>query len=251
DPGNSRFSAEQVSRVAYGTRPDVLGDYQASTHLQGELLGVMLDLIIRDATSNRRSMDDVMRLMLDRFGGAHGFSTADVQQAVERVCGCSVQRFFDAHIRGAQPIAFGRYLALAGLSVSVARVPVLRDGKPAPDFRIRGWNAPGDSALSLILWDRSSAWGRAGLHSGDRLVSINGATPTTWGALRQIVSALQIGDTARLVVRQKPSGATRTVEVPIAGYDQPRVSITHVSNPTPRQERLLSAWLATATAHPN
>jgi predicted metalloprotease with PDZ domain len=65
NPAYALFSAEQVSRVAYNAEPGALGDYSASTHLEGELIGTMLDLIIRDATRGRRSMDDVMRLLFD------------------------------------------------------------------------------------------------------------------------------------------------------------------------------------------
>src|SRR6185503_6174917 len=60
NPAYGRFSAESISRVAYNAPPGALGDYSASTHLQGELLGTMLDVIVRDATAGRRSMDDVM-----------------------------------------------------------------------------------------------------------------------------------------------------------------------------------------------
>ena len=59
NPGNLVFSAEKVSLSAYAPN-GMLGDYFASTHLQGELLGAMMDLIIRDKTMNRLSIDDVI-----------------------------------------------------------------------------------------------------------------------------------------------------------------------------------------------
>ncbi|HWC73257.1 MAG TPA: hypothetical protein VG454_04900, partial [Gemmatimonadales bacterium] len=65
NPAYERFSAEAISRVAYNAPPGALGDYSASTHLQGEVLGTMLDFIVRDATAGRRSMDDVMRVLFD------------------------------------------------------------------------------------------------------------------------------------------------------------------------------------------
>jgi len=68
NPAYARFSAESISRVAYNVEPGELGDYRASTHLQGELIGTMLDLTIRDATRGQRSMDDVMRLLFDHAG---------------------------------------------------------------------------------------------------------------------------------------------------------------------------------------
>ena len=101
EPGNARFSAEQVSRAANDARPGALGDYSASTHLQGELLGAMLDLVIRDATANRRSMDDVMRAMLDRFSGTHGFTGKDIENTVTGLCGCEVASLFNAYVHGA------------------------------------------------------------------------------------------------------------------------------------------------------
>ena len=52
-PSYSRISAERVSRAAED--PLALGDDYASTHLQGNLLGTMLDLMVGDATHGRRS----------------------------------------------------------------------------------------------------------------------------------------------------------------------------------------------------
>lgn len=242
-PGNSRFAPERVSRVAYNSRPDALGDYDASTHLQGELLGTMLDLIVRDATNGSRSMDDVMRLMLERFGGVRGYTGADIERAVHDVCACSVKSFFDAHVRGAQPIPFDRYLALAGLRVVVTRAPVMRDGQPAPDLRIRAWNAPPDSALSLLLFDPSSVWGRAGLHSGDRVLSVNDETPRTWPEFRQIVGRARIGDRLEFVVQAPGAAAPRHVVVVLTGYERPVVRIEALAELNDRQKRLRDAWL--------
>jgi predicted metalloprotease with PDZ domain len=243
-PGNSRFAAEQVSRVAYNAPPDALGDYDASTHLQGELLGTMLDLIIRDATNGRRSMDDVMRLMLDRFSGERGFTGPDVERTVGDVCGCSVRAFFDAHVRGAppRPIPFDRYLGLIGMRAVMTHQPALRDGQPAVDLRIRAWNPP-DSSLSLIITDPRSVWGSAGLHSGDRVMSVNGQTPRAWLEFRQIVGRSRIGDTLRFVVRAPDATAPRNVMVVVAGYDRPAVRIEPLPSATEKQRKLRDAWL--------
>lgn len=242
-PGNARFSPEHVSRVAYNARPDALGDYDASTHLQGELLGTVLDLMIRDATNGRRSSDDLMRLMLERHSGAGGFTGADIERAVADVCSCDARPFFAAHVRGAQPIPFDRYLGLIGLQLTVTRGPALQDGQPAPDVRIRAWNPPGDSALSLLLGNPESVWGKAGLHSRDRLVSVNGSAPRTSPEFRQILSRARLGDTVRFVVQSQGAPTSRTVNVVVAGYDRPVVRIQPVASVTEKQRRLRDAWL--------
>jgi len=235
------FSPEEISRAAYATRPDALGDYEAGVHLPGELIGAMLDLIIRDATDGRRSSDDLMRAMLERFSGTRGFTSVDVEHTVRDVCSCGVHSFFNVHVRGAEPIDFARYLRLAGLRLDVQRIPAVRDNRPIPDLRIRAWIQPGDSTLRLLLSTPESIWGRAGLHSGDRLLSVNGAPMVTPGDFRNILERIAIGDTVRLDVAR--SSGRKTVSVIISGYDRAAVRILPDSNATERQQRLRERWI--------
>ena len=239
-PGNTRFSAEAVSRTAYA-ESDALGDYTASTHIQGELLGTMLDLIIRDATGGRRSMDDVMRLMLARFSGERGFESRDVERAVEEICGCNTRAFFDAHVRGGRPIDFNRYLALAGLRQRVSWEPAKNDdGTPATDRWAYVDEARG-GGLRLVLQRPESAWGRAGLHTGDRIRAINGQSIGSWADFRRLVGAARIGDTLRVDVTR--AAGPFTAVVTMAGYDTPSVSIDAIPSATARQVALRDAWL--------
>ncbi|MFN2564027.1 MAG: PDZ domain-containing protein [Gemmatimonadaceae bacterium] len=245
NPGNARISPERASLAEYGTPPGSLGDYDPSVHAQGELLGTMLDLIVRDATAGRRSIDDVMRAMLDRFSGQRGFTGRDVERTVADVCGCATQAFFDANVRGARQIDFDRYLRLIGLRARVSREPALgRDGQPAPDWRIFAWTPPGERTLSLLLTDPSSAWGRAGLHTGDRVVAVNGMAVTTWPEFRGHVARARIGDTVRVEV-SRPSGAWRT-NVVVTGYDRPVVRIEEIPEATERQRALRTRWVTSA-----
>ncbi|HEX4600840.1 MAG TPA: hypothetical protein VH116_05555 [Gemmatimonadales bacterium] len=139
-PGNTRFAPESVSMVANGSRPGALGDYSASVHLQGELLGAMLDLMVRDATAGRRSMDDVMRSMLERFSGERGFAERDIEQTVRDVCRCDPRVFFATFVRGAQPIAFDHYLGLIGMRLVVSWAPAVGpEGQATADTRVYAW----------------------------------------------------------------------------------------------------------------
>src|SRR2546425_3735881 len=246
-PGNARFSAEQVSRVAYGAPPGALGDYNASTHLQGELLGTMLDLVVRDATNGARSMDDVMRAMLDRFSGeGGGFTGADVEHPVSDGCGGSIKARFDAHVRAAGAIDFDRYLRLIGLRARVTSSPALGpDGRQSPDLRLWAWLPPGEGAPRLLLSDPASVWGRAGLHTGDRIAAVNGAPLTTMADFRALLGHLRVGDTVRVEVT-RATGPWRT-SVVVSGYDRPAVRIEEIPEATDRQRALRARWLAAAS----
>ena len=242
-PGHAQLSAERVSRAEYNAEPDALGDYVAGSHLQGEVLGAMLDIVIRDATDGRRSMDDVMRLMLERFSPEKGFMSTDVERTVEDVCGCDVSPFFDAHVRSGSPIDFNRYLALIGLRMNVGSKPALdRNGQPAIDLGVWGWVRERDQTLRLRISRPDNIWGRAGLHSGDHVVSVNGVAVRTWPELRAQLVRLRMGDRAQVVV-ERPSGPF-TADVRVTGYEQPNVVIDAVAGAPQKARQLLSAWSA-------
>lgn len=247
NPGQSRFSAEQISKVAYNASPDALGDYNASSHLQGEVLGAMLDLMIRDATDGKRSMDDVMRLMLERSNTPRGFTNADIERAAADVCTCAAKPFFDAHVRGAQPVDFNRYLALIGMRAEIsADSATSREGRVLPDHRLWAWNPPGDTLLSLLVNNPTTVWGKAGLHSGERVISMNGNSVRTWPEFRQILAGSRIGDVVHLVVKARRAAEPRTVSVKVTGYERPVARIEEVFSANEKQIRLREAWLSGA-----
>jgi predicted metalloprotease with PDZ domain len=187
----------------------------------------------------------VMRTLIARRGGALGFTTRDVERAVAETCRCGIASFFDAHVRHGNPIDFNRYLRLAGLRMSVKWSPALdRSGRQAPDTRIQP-NAAADSAgLVLRLYDPAGAWGRAGLHSGDRLIAINGERITTWRAFRTILSAAALGDT--LVVAARRGTASLRTNVVLTGYERPTVSIDSIAAVTSATRVLRERWLDAA-----
>jgi predicted metalloprotease with PDZ domain len=243
-PSYSSISAERVSRGSHD--PFALGDDYASTHLQGNVLGTMLDLIIREATGGQRSLDHVMRMLSDRFTPQRGITSRDIESAVREVCGCDVRSFFDAYVRGARSIDFDEYLRMIGMHAQVSWAPAVgNDGKPEPDLRIFVFSTPEDSTLRVRLINPASAWGRAGLHTGDRLVSFDGQAVATATDFRSWLGKLRIGDTVRLVVaRNGSTGATSDVTVVVTGYNRPAVTLSEVADATVEQRRLRAQWLS-------
>jgi predicted metalloprotease with PDZ domain len=190
-------------------------------------------------------VDDVMRAMLDRFSGARGFLSRDVERTVADVCGCPTQAFFDSYVRNARQIDPDRYLRLVGLRARVTWEPALgADGQPAPDRRIFAWMPPGARALSLLLTDPSSAWGRAGLHTGDRLAAVNGVSILTWPEFRSAIAKPRVGDTVNVEVT-RPNGPWRT-RVVVTGYNRPVVRILEIAEATEGMRALRARWAAGA-----
>jgi predicted metalloprotease with PDZ domain len=238
-PGNYRLSAEEVSKAAYGP-PGYLGDLEGSTHVQGELIGAVLDILIRDHTHDRRSMDDVMRLMLTRFS-KKGFKANDVAQLIREVSGMDVHAFFDQHITGNKEIDYNYFLALIGLRATVSWKMMMDDNKLLlPDLRIYAWQ-DADSSLHIGIPDPASCWAAAGLHTGDRLVSVNGKS-VGLSEFYRLVRSPVIGDTVHIAVQQK-DGRLYNAAVKLAGYRHPVVEIRPLAHQSDRQKQRLAAWL--------
>ena len=236
-PGYYTLSAEQVSRG--DSHPFLLGDNSASPHLQGEVLSTMLDFKIRDATDGRRDVTDVMRKLSDRFDFQHGIVNSDIEKTIAQVCGCEIREFFREYIYNAKRMDFDHYLGLIGMRADIGSTPAVdRDGKPAADLRIGPLSF--DGPFKIRITNPQSVWAKAGLHTGDTLLSIDGAPVATWSDLRGWMRKAKIGDVARAVTVR--DGVTRTIEVPITGYDIATVSLIELPAPTPKQLRLRNAW---------
>src|SRR5204863_509368 len=138
--------------------------------------------------------------------------------------------------RGATPIDFASYLRLAGLRLESQRIPSVRDNRPLPDLRIRAWTQPSDSTLRLLLSTPTSVWGRAGLHTGDRLLALNGASMATPMDFRNFLVRVAVGDTVRVDLAR--SSARKTVTVVVTGYDRADARILLDPQTTERQRRL-------------
>jgi len=241
ETGNTKISPEKVSLAANGA-PGMLGDYNASTHLQGELIGNMLDLIIRNNTNNKRSLDDVMRNMMKQFGKGKGFTNKDVEQTVTATCGCSVQDFFQQYIYGNYSIDFNKYLQLAGLHSNVSWIDATDDeNRPLPDLRIYAW-LDAQHKLLLGITNPQSVWGKAGLHTGDEIISISNIPVITQKDFFAAIGKLKIGDTISIEVKQ-PAGI-RKADVVIDGYKKAKVQIEELTSATEQQRKLRWHWLA-------
>lgn len=67
----------------------------------GATMALALDIEIRSATRAERGLDDVMRLLKERFGKPGGrYRVSDILAAINSVSGRDFTSFFDAHITG-------------------------------------------------------------------------------------------------------------------------------------------------------
>jgi Predicted protease with the C-terminal PDZ domain len=134
---------------------------------KGSLAGFALDVLIRDASDNRASLDDVMRrLYLESYKRGSGFTGEQWWSAVSAAAdGKSFADFYARYIDGREPYPWRDILPLAGLRLmtDTLRVPVL------------GVTTAADSAgLIVRAVTPGSSADNAGIIPGDYLLSVAG-----------------------------------------------------------------------------
>ena len=242
NPGNMRVSPERASWTT-NDPPSVNGGFTASYYTLGSLIGQVLDIAIRDSTGMRRGLDDVMRALLVHAGGPSGFHDLDLERVTDSVCGCDFGAFFAAHVRSADTLRLNPYLASLGWRAVVTWGPA-RDttGRAIPDRRVYAYVPSDSTGVRVVIWNPLSAWGRAGLETGDEIVALNGMRLTTADAFRARLAAAKIGDS--LALRVVRAGRPEDHVVHLVGYEDVSVRLEDLSPLTERQRHMRALWMS-------
>ena len=134
---------------------------------KGSLAGLALDILIRDASDNQASLDDVMRELYGAaYKGGRGFTTDDWWGAVSRAArGASFRDFSDRYVDGRESYPWTAWLAKAGWRVVT---DTLREA------RLGVMLAPDSGGVRVAEVSPGSAAWRAGVRAGDVLVRVAG-----------------------------------------------------------------------------
>lgn len=215
-----------------------------SYYTYGEAIALALDLTLRSRTP-ARTLDDLMRLMWERFGRAQTdalapartYSVRDVEQALAEVSGdpAYARDFFRRYIEGSQLPDFTALLDHAGI--------VVRQAEPNDAWM-------GDARLGSV-GDTVTVGGpsivgtpmyRAGLESGDRLLSLDGQRLRSPADVASLLSRKRPGDRVRVtwIGRAGP----RTGEITLAA--NPRLETLRYEDagrrPSAAQLAFRAAW---------
>jgi len=200
---------------------------------KGEILGVLLDLAMRDATAGSKSLRDLFQWMDKNYfyEGRYFDDTAGVRKAVEAVTGKDFGWFFEPYVSGVTPIPYDDFFRSVGL-----RLERRRSVFPDPGFvSARNFDQP----PTVFSVSPGSDAERAGLNTGDSIVEINGKPVSS--DVETAISGMRPGDILRLKVRGR-RGA-RELKVKLGSREEEDFSIVDVANVTPAQRSRRAAWL--------
>ncbi len=91
--------------------------FSISYYNKGQILGVLLDILVRDATDNRRSLDDVLRRLHEEYErhGRYYDDSEGIRAVAEEVGGAHFANFFARYVAGTDALPYEDILRRAGL----------------------------------------------------------------------------------------------------------------------------------------
>jgi predicted metalloprotease with PDZ domain len=238
-PAHLWQSAEESSLDTWLDKYDYYDEPQVSIsyYNKGQILGVMLDLAIRDATDNRKSLDDVLRAMNAEYAQRGRFydDSAGVEQEVEKVAGRSFREFFAKYVAGTEEIPYNDFLHPAGLQARTQQ-------REMADFGFET-SRGSDGSLTIASVAPGSGAEQAGLQAGDILLQLDGS-PFGRSAFRFLFQHSP-GDMVK--VRIQREGEEREISFALAKRGVQTYSISELPDASERQKRIRDGMLQGTT----
>jgi len=228
-----------------GAPPTALGDASLSAWIaptdgsgflyypKGAMAGFLLDVMIRDASDNRRSLDDVMRGLYETtWKRGKGFTAAEWWAAVERNAGTTdrcFREFARRYVDGREELPFDSILPLAGLRLAT-------DTLEEPRLGISTALDSGEARVTAV--GRTGAAAAAGIQVGDRLVSLGGipvSDDASFDAFRGRYRGTTLSSLQAVVRRD---GELRTIQFPVRLFGRTLVRVLVVADAPAKAVRI-------------
>jgi predicted metalloprotease with PDZ domain len=214
-----------------------------SYYPKGELIGMVLDLIIRGRTKGKVSLDDVMRKMYDEFYlkspnnsyylRGRGYHTEDLQRVASEVSGFDLAEFFDRYIRGVEVLPYDEAFGYVGLR--------LVKNQAKEPFNA-GMSVQLDDPRTPVIENvqNNSVAENAGLQKGDAIVELGGKPATK--AWRTALAGYKTGQSVPVTVKRD----RRTIKVNLVLGEPERYEyrIVQKDGASAEAKALRAAWLS-------
>jgi predicted metalloprotease with PDZ domain len=237
----SSLSASFLDRASHAQSTN-LENTTISYYPKGELIGMVMDLLVRGRTKGKASLDDVMRDMYEEFYlkssndsyylKGRGYQTEDLERIASHRAGFNLSDFFKRHVRDVEILPYDEAFGYVGLRL------VKTQSKEPFDA---GLSIQFDEGAVVENVRNNSPAEDAGLQSKDTIVSLGGkdVTKDSWP---KVLARFKPGDAVPVTVKRH----RRTIKATIVLGPPERFDYKIEEQPgaTAEQKALRIAWLS-------
>lgn len=236
-PGRFETSLEEASLdawIKYYRQDENSINNQISYYDKGEIVSMMLDMTIRNASGGAKSLDDVFRhLYSEVYKKGKNFTSADFQKACELMAGKSLDEFFSGYVRGRKEIDYNSLLAPFGLELKAVESNA---GRPyiGADMAEEG------GRLNIRTVPANTPAYDQGLNTGDQIVALDGYRASQ-AFLQSYIGERKPGDKVKLTIFRFDK--LIDINFTLGANTRRDYSFVPVAEPTESQQKLYREYL--------
>lgn len=223
---------------------DKYEDQYGNVYAKGMLIGLCLDVKLRQLSDGKYGTQDLMRDLSKKYGKDRSFNDDSLFTDIVKLTYPEIGVFLNTYVAGDEPLPFDEIFAAVGIDYKRrATVEVLDP--------LGGYGLFLDSDGNIRLYPNNpNDFGREmGYQKGDVLVSLNGKSVNANNAgdvVTAFMSSVKNGSKIKVVVKRYENGAFKTHKLkgklhPVSSIK--RHYLTPSANPTPQQEKIRKAWI--------
>ncbi|SNC77033.1 Predicted metalloprotease, contains C-terminal PDZ domain [Hymenobacter gelipurpurascens] len=209
-------------------------DMYNNVYEKGALLGLLLDIRIRELSQGRQTLRDVLLALREKYGPNRSFEDSQLIPEVVALTNPQLQQFFDRYVIGAEPLPLQEYFGKIGWTYApVGQAKVKAFGNIG-----FGYDQGKDQFRAMKTKAEENAFG---LNEGDVILAINGQAVNMQSAeklLRPLVEP-KTADPVRVKFRTGANGPEQERQATPREFDvEVKNLVEAVPTPTPTQQAL-------------
>jgi len=217
-------------------------DAYGNVYQKGALIGMCLDILLRDSSNGERGVLELMKLLSDRYGIERPFNDATIIEEIVSLTSPEIGTFFENHVIGNTPIPYETYFKKVGLTFETQKAPsgYFLDGNQ-PFINVNQstnelFIMPGIT-LNTFMTD-------LGIEGGDIIKRINDKTYTLQNVRELIVDSQnwKEGDDINFVVKRNEEEVTLSGKITPPFVDKASLVELQYFKESP-ELRLRNSWL--------
>ena len=213
-------------------------DQYLNVYEKGALIGMCIDIIIREKSNGERGILDLMHKLSNEYGISKPFNDNELFDKITELTYPEVGEFLKTHVAGTTPIPYDLYLAKVGLTksnIKVAAPIFLKDRTPYITVN------PNNNEISVIPnIELNPFFTNLGLKGGDIILEINNVAYSYPNIYDMITQSSKWKENEAISLKIKRNGTEQllkgTVKLPYE--DKLHIEATAVS-----KKELKEAWL--------